>query len=220
MIAPPAIGARWGERFDIVEARDGGPGRMTYLARDRALGAEVELWWILPGVHRDEAAEAIVAHAGALRGLVHPSVRQVVDAGFAEGTTWVAYGPAAPGVQPREKSPLPMPAVAAWARAVAAGLGAAHQVGWFHGRLVPADVVLVDGQVRVGGLALWMMAEPVSIAAWSAYAAYLAPEVAAGWNHVGPAADAWGLAAAVAALGAGTDRAGAERGWLQARAPL
>ncbi len=106
MIAPPAVGARWGERFDLLEARDGGPGRATYLARDRAFGSDVELWWIVPGVHRDEAADALVEGAANLRSLVHPSVRTLLDTGFAEGTTWAAYAVASPGVQPREQSPL------------------------------------------------------------------------------------------------------------------
>ncbi len=218
MIASPPVGALWGERFVLREVLAGGPGRVTYLARDRAFGIDVELWWLLPGIHRDEAADALVAGAATLRSLVHPAVRALLDAGFDEGTTWATYAVASPGLVPRVASPLPIPAAAAWARAVAAGLAAAHQVGWYHGRLVPEDAVLVEGSVRVGGLALWMMAEPVSVAAWQSHAAYLAPEVQAGWT-TGPPADVWGLAAAVAALAAGTDRAIDERELLVARAP-
>lgn len=218
MIAPPAVGSLWAGRFELRERREGGPGRITYLALDRAFGVEVELWWILPGVHRDQAADALVAGAGTLRALAHPCVRSLLDCGFDEGTTWASYAVAAPGVQPREKSPMPSPAVAAWARAVAAGLAAAHQLGWFHGRLVPADVVLVQGAARVGGIALWMMAEPVSVAAWSAEQAYLAPEVIAGWR-AGASADVWGLAAAVAALAAGGPQVIDQRGPLEQGAP-
>ncbi len=202
-LRPPAGGERFAGRFDVAAHVASAPGYVELRARDIQQSVEVALWWVRPTLHGKAARAAVGADAERLRALVRPGLRRLYAIGEAEGALWVSYQLAAPGPAPRPKQPTAVGQVAVWVRAVATALATAHAEGRVHGRLTPADVVLVSGQLYVGGVGLWRDVDPAAAAvAWRGLDVFLAPEVRAGAAPT-PAADVWSVAASAAALIAG-----------------
>ncbi len=203
------IGARLRDRFVIERALGGGAGRLRWAARDDRGGAEVEVW---TATAVRDAAPWIAAMAKAR---AVPGLRRVVEHGHDHGAAWIAYAAARPGPQVDATRPMPLEHVVGWARAVMAGLAAAHRAGWVHGGLIVDDVAVAGADVRLGGVGLWSGLAPAAlIAAWGDDAWQLAPEVRGGAAAT-EASDAWAMAFAAARLGFGDHR---DRAALIARA--
>ncbi len=212
------VGARLAGRFD-VRARVGEmPGYVELRALDVEADTEVALWCIEPGLHGMVARDLLFGEIAKLRALKHKGLRRLLALGDDGPTLWAVYPLAEPGPQPRAGSTMPVDQVAAWVKAVAGGLDAAHVAGWCHGRLVPNDVSLLRGNLVIGGVGLWHDIEPApAAAAWRSLEQFIAPEVRDGAPPTA-AADAWSLAACAAALlvgapdgGRDLERAVAER---------
>ena len=203
------VGARLAGRFDVRSRGREAPGYVEMRASDAAAGgAEVALWWIQPGLHALIARDTFLAEGERLRAVVAPGLRRLTAIGEAPEALWAAYAVAEPGPQPRAGGAMPIEQVAAWVRAVATGLDAAHQHGFCHGRLIPADVGLIGGGLVVGGVGLWHDVEPARAArAWRSMEAFVAPEVRGGAPPT-PAADAWSLAVCAAAFALGAPDGG------------
>ncbi|HVK76242.1 MAG TPA: SUMF1/EgtB/PvdO family nonheme iron enzyme [Kofleriaceae bacterium] len=197
---PPAGGERFAGRFDVTAHVTSAPGYVELRANDLEIGVEVGLWWLRPGLHAMVARDLLAAEADRLRALVHPALRRLYAVGEHGEVVWASYQPAQPGPLPRPGQALALAQVAQWVRTAAGALAAAHQAGFAHGRFGPADLVVVDGRMRVGGVGLWAEVElAAAAAAWRGHEHLIAPEVRAG-QAPGAAADVWSVAAGAIAL--------------------
>src|SRR5690606_16516236 len=87
-----------------------------------------------------------------------------------------------------------------YAAALSGALEAAHAAGLVHGRLSPADLVEVGGQIKVSGVGLYGGLDPARAAAvWGDARRFLAPEVEER-GELGPRADVFSMAAILAPL--------------------
>jgi eukaryotic-like serine/threonine-protein kinase len=162
-----------------------------------------------PGMPDEQAAELrerTLREARAIAALSHTNVITLHDVAVEDGEPFVVmeYMLAHSLATVIDVlGPLPEAKVAAIADAVAAGLGAAHQVGITHRDVKPGNVLIgVDGRVKLTdfGIARNVAERTLtSTGIMLGSPAYIAPEVAAG-REVTPAADVWGLGATLFAV--------------------
>jgi|GEM_PF-5791572 len=199
-----APGTRLAGRYQV----QGRAGEHPAYARWRASegGAEVELW----SVRRDlfaapDAAVKFVDDVLASKSLEDDHVRKPRDAALVDNALIVVMTPE--GLVPEMLSasqPATDLALLRLANALASGLGAAHALGFVHGRLIPADLVEDGRVIKVGGVGMWPRVEAaVALDQWQPYRRFLAPEVIAG-DEPSARADVLASAAIVAAAALGS----------------
>ncbi|MBT8493564.1 MAG: protein kinase, partial [Deltaproteobacteria bacterium] len=100
--------------------------------------------------------------------------------------------------------PSPDSDIVLYATSIAAALDACHAEGFVHGRMIPEDVVVVDGLVKVGGLGLWADLDlPAARRMWRPADRYLAPEVRER-GQLSKAGDVYSLAALLVEMASGS----------------
>ncbi|OLF04587.1 hypothetical protein BLA60_39985 [Actinophytocola xinjiangensis] len=153
----------------------------------------------LPDQEADELRERTLREARAIAALSHPNVITLHDVAREGGEPFVVteYVRAHSLAELlRALGPLETSKVAAIGDAIAAGLGAAHQVGITHRDVKPGNVLVCDdGQVKLTDFGIARNVSEKTITRTGVMLGspcYIAPEVAAG-DAVTPAADLWGL---------------------------
>ena len=188
-----------GDRFgncEVVErVGEGGMG-IVYRAVDRALGREVALKFIVPGLGAGTAfAERLRGEARALAALNHPHILTIYEIGEAEGIPflvleWMGGGTLAASAVAR---PMTVATFQQVALPVAEALGAAHQRGIVHRDVKPGNVLIgADGRVKLADFGLARLRRPDADATRTAGLlgtyAYMSPEQA-NEGDIGPASD-------------------------------
>ena len=182
--------------YEVVErVGEGGMG-VVYRAVDRALGREVALKVIAPGLGAGSAfAERLRGEARALAALNHPHILTIYEIGEAEGVPflvleWMGGGTLAASSVAR---PLTLTRFQQVALPVAEALGAAHQRQIVHRDVKPGNVLMgADGRVKLAdfGLAYLRRLDPdaTRTAGLLGTYAYMSPEQA-NEGDIGPASD-------------------------------
>ena len=153
-ISPPgqsalSPGRVFGERYHIIQKLGAGGAGTVYQAFDRTLGIPVALKVLrqsdeprgaTDGVERRLRQELLVA-----RKITHKNVVRIHDIGEADGISYITM----PYVKGSDLAtllartgPLPIARALSFARQIAAGLSAAHEVGIVHRDLKPANILI------------------------------------------------------------------------------
>lgn len=207
MNADLEIGQVVAGRYEVRGRTMSGPAYVDYRVYDREIEVELALWWMDPVLYRDENPRAAFeAGARAVKKLAHPSIRRLYDAGRSGDGMYAALQlAAADPVLSRLGGGRPASEfdVLRYSTALCEGLEAGHAAGYVHGRLVPADVVEVAGQIKVSGIGLLRGLDPVLVAdRWGDLRRYLAPEVLDS-GAATPRSDVYSMAAILAELSSG-----------------
>jgi serine/threonine protein kinase len=139
----------------------GGQGRV-YLARDTRLGRQVAIKLLPPHLMQDaEHIRRFEQESHATSALDHPNILMVYDLGVHEGIPYLAMelleGEDLRAQLPlaSEASPIPIGKVIDYARQIASGLTAAHEIGIIHRDLKPENLfVTKEGRVKILGFGL------------------------------------------------------------------
>jgi hypothetical protein len=151
----------FGSRFQLT----GDPFEATlydeHVARDHERGVDVGLCVPRDALFPDAASRRRLAHAAtAVRAVIEPRLRRVFAVGDLP-SAWIASQPATrlpPGTAP------PIPELVRRVDAVGGALTALHGAGLVHGGVLDDDVVVVDGEIRLGGGGVWACADPEVLA--------------------------------------------------------
>ena len=202
-----SMGEVIGNRYEIRGGGVAAPAYVAYHAYDREAEVEVGFWAMRPELFPDAAArDGFVGAVVEMRGLRHPHLRVMFDAGH-EGDRLYA---ATQLDTVDDRWPLPGSGRAVgdndllhYAIAVGDALETVHREHYLHGRLVATDVVHVAGLIKVGGVGLYQNVDRVAArSCWLAQERFLAPEVIGGAEPT-PAADVFSLAHLIAELASG-----------------
>jgi serine/threonine protein kinase len=201
------IGAVVADRYEVRGETMVGPAYTDFRVFDREIEVELALWWMDPRLYGDETPRAALeSGARAVRALSHRNVRRLFDVGDSGNGLFVVLQLASPdrllrSVQGGERAADLD--VLRYATGLCEGLEAAHAAGFVHGRLVPADIVDVSGQIKISGIGLYRGLDPARVAErWGESFRYLAPEVIAS-GAATPRSDVYSLAAILAEMAAG-----------------
>lgn len=194
-------------RYAIGDALEETPAYAAYRAFDREVEVEVALWQMRDALFPDPARRrGFIGAVAAMRGLSHPNLRRMFDAGDDGGLLWATVQRHTDdGLLPRpgDGQRLGDEALLHYAQSVSDALEAAHAAGHLHGHLIPSDVVHVAGLIKVGGAGLYRHVDPTAArAAFITHERFIAPEVLAG-GEVTAASDVYSLAALLAELATG-----------------
>ena len=134
-------------RYRILRELGRGPTGALYAASDRTTGAVVALKRLDPSLLTADAtlARRFVEQALSARRLKHRNIAQVLDAGEAAGTAYVATE-MLEGESLRallDRGPLPVARAIRIAHEIASGLAHAHLEGAVHGGLAPSNVIVL-----------------------------------------------------------------------------
>ncbi len=198
-----------------IERRIGqGAAAEVFLAQDQRSGQWVALKLLELGARPaspewHDALERFRREATLLRGLSHPGIVKVLDAGPSEQGAWMALEVVRGSDlsrYARSARLLPPPVVAQTGARIAQALAYAHRQGVIHRDVKPANV-LVDwatDTVKLSDFGLARMGEHTQTRSGVTLGSpdYMAPEQLAG-GAVGPAADVYGLGASLFELLAG-----------------
>ena len=190
------------DRYRVERTLGRGGMARVELARDVELDRLVAVKVLADTLSSDpELRERFVREGRLAARLSHPNVVGVLDAGEVDGLPFIVMeyveGETLADVLRREgRQP--------WERAVGLavqaldGLEHAHAAGLVHRDVKPGNLLLRrDGQLKIGDFGIARAVESVGLTKTGTIlgtAAYLAPEQARG-EHVGPAADVYGIAA-------------------------
>ena len=194
-------------RYEVRGRTLSGPAYVDYRVYDREIEVELALWWMDPMLYADENPRAAFeAGARAVKKLAHPAIRRLYDAGRSGTGMYAALQLGGPDpVLSRlggRRAASEMDTLR-YATALCEALEAGHAAGYVHGRLVPADVVEVAGQIKVSGIGLLRGLDPVLVAQrWGDLRRYLAPEVLDS-GAATPRSDVYSMAAILAELASG-----------------
>lgn len=207
MTAALDIGALVAGRYEVRGRTLAGPAYVDYRVFDRDIEVELALWWMDPTLYGDENPRAAFeAGARSVKKLSHPHVRRLYDAGRSGTGLYAALqlGALDPtlsrlgGGRPGGELDI-----LRYSTAFCEGLEAGHAAGYVHGRLVPADVVDVAGQIKISGIGLYRGLDPVLVAErWGDLRRYLAPEVLE-TGAATPRSDVYSMGAILAELASG-----------------
>ena len=139
--------------YEIVGQIGAGGMGVVYRARDSRLNRDVAIKVLPPAFAEDaERLRRFEQEARTTGSFNHPNILSVFDIGIHEGSPYLVME-LLDGENLREKmggKPLPIRKAVEIARAVAAGLGAAHEKGIIHRDIKPENVFLTkDGRVKV-----------------------------------------------------------------------
>jgi class 3 adenylate cyclase/tetratricopeptide (TPR) repeat protein len=176
----------------------GGMG-LVHRARDERLGRTIALKFLPPHLGGSEDAKRrFMLEARAAAALEHPNVCTIYEIGETpEGDLFIAM-PFYEGetLESRlTRGPLPVDDAVGIARAVALGLGAAHQRAIVHRDIKPSNVMLVaDGRLKILDFGVAKVADSTITGSGARLgtAAYMSPEQACG-NPVDARTDMWSL---------------------------
>jgi hypothetical protein len=205
--AGPEFGELVAGRYEVRGRTLSGPAYVDHRVYDREIEVELALWWMDPVLYTDENPRAAFeAGARAVKKLAHPAIRRLYDAGRSGTGMYAALQLAGPDPVlsrlggGRAASELD---ILRYATALCEALEAGHAAGYVHGRLVPADIVEVAGQIKVSGIGLLRGLDPVLVAErWGDLRRYLAPEVLES-GAATPRSDVYSMAAILAELASG-----------------
>src|SRR3954468_11324821 len=147
---PLSPGQAFGHRYHIIRALGVGGMGAVYQAWDAELGVTVAIKVIRPDVMADPAAAADIERRFKrelllARQVTHKNVVRIHDLGDIDGIKYITMpyvdGADLATVLKREGT-LPIARVLSVARAVASGLGEAHQAGVVHRDLKPANIMI------------------------------------------------------------------------------
>jgi len=167
----------------------------------------VELWFVREElVPTATQRDLVVRSALDMQTVEHPHLRVVRDAGLVQSQVYLAMEPAiVGGVRKRLATGRPAPDndLVLYATSVTEALEAAHARAYMHGRMIPEDIVSVDGLVKLGGVGLWSDVElSAARRLWRPADRFLAPEVRES-GQISPAADVYSLAVLILELASG-----------------
>jgi len=183
------------------------PAYSAIEAVDEDEDVAVELWLVREELMPTATQRDLVVRSALdMQTVEHPHLRVVRDAGLAQSQVYIAMEPAAVGgVRKRLATGRPSPDndLVLYATSLTEALEAAHARAYVHGRMIPEDIVSVDGIIKVGGVGLWSDVElSAARRLWRPADRYLAPEVRES-GQVSPAADVYSLAVLVLELASG-----------------
>jgi serine/threonine-protein kinase len=194
------VGSVLGERYRLIgPARVESPGTV-WRAIDQVTGNEVAVK-TLRAFPADDQRSWVRAKLAlrVIAGLQYPGIAQVYDYGQVTAQAGIAIPylvrelVAGPTLDQRlSGGPLPVAEALRIVAAVADALAAVHQAGLVHGNLVPANVVLGAGGVRVTDVGLWVLRDRPAEQVFPSALSYAAPERAAGAPAT-PATDMYSL---------------------------
>jgi hypothetical protein len=214
-----------GGRFRLIEpVGAGGPGGV-WRAADLTARHEVAVKALAAHAAGDAVAQArfrLVART--VLQLTDPGIAQVREFGEAElpGGAAVPYlvRDLIPGRTLGERlraGPLPAGEALRVVAAAAAALAAAHRAGIAHGHLVPANIILAPGGLRVTDFGLWALRPRPDEDRAPGALSYAAPELAEG-GPATPAADMYALGVVFVACLAGIGPGGLTPGQVDSPA--
>ncbi len=214
-----------GGRFRLIEpVGAGGPGGV-WRAADLTARHEVAVKALAAHAAGDAVAQArfrLVART--VLQLTDPGIAQVREFGEAElpGGAAVPYlvRDLIPGRTLGERlraGPLPAGEALRVVAAAAAALAAAHRAGIAHGHLVPANIILAPGGLRVTDFGLWALRPRPDEDRAPGALSYAAPELAEG-GPATPAADMYALGVVFLACLAGIGPGGLTPGQVDSPA--
>jgi len=155
--SPLAVGQIFAGRYHIIRKLGAGGMGCVYQAWDVELGIAVAVKVIRPEISGDPAAAATIERRFKrelllARQVSHKNVVRIHDLGDVDGMKYITMtyveGADLHSVLTREGR-LPVSRVIAYARQIAAGLEAAHEVGVVHRDLKPANIMVADDHVQI-----------------------------------------------------------------------
>jgi serine/threonine-protein kinase len=165
----PATGSVLGDRYRLVRPLGAGASATVYLAEDRLLRREVAVKVLRQGLTADDAfLRRFRAEAVAVAAINHPNILSVFDWGEGGGTAWLVTE-YLPGGSLRDvldiRGTLSVEQVAAIGAQAADGLAYAHELGFVHRDVKPANLLFDDqGRVRIADFGV---ARALAEAAWT-----------------------------------------------------
>jgi serine/threonine-protein kinase len=189
-------------KYEIIEVIGNGATAEVYRARDTVLDREVALKVLHPALVIDVTAfERFLQEARAAAGLFHPNIATVLDTGEAEGRFYIAMryvdGRSLDKIL-ADEGPLTSAEVLKLADQIGGALQFAHQKGYLHRDVKPANIVRSsDGDYVLTdfGLVRAMMITGITTHTGAVLGtpAYIPPEV---WRNqpASPAMDQYALA--------------------------
>ena len=149
------IGQQFGPRYHIIRTLGVGGMGAVYQAWDTELALTVALKTIRPEYGQDRGSNAERQFKQELvlaRQVTHPNVIRIHDLGDVAGTKYITM-PYVEGTDLScliaEKGTLDVAEALSFARQVAAGLRAAHDVGIVHRDLKPANILIGEGRALI-----------------------------------------------------------------------
>jgi len=193
--AAPAPGPTAPPGYEILGELGRGGMSVVWRARDRRLGRDVALKFLLGG-----DAARLRAEAAALARLQHPHIVQVFEIGDHQGRSFLAleFCPGGTLEDRLTTGPLPPREAAELVLTLAGAVQAAHAARVLHRDLKPANVLLAGAIPKVADFGLARELDVASQTATGAIAgtpSYMAPEQARGEKALGPACDVYALGA-------------------------
>jgi hypothetical protein len=156
-------------RFTLGEELGSGPYTTTYDARDGDERCVVKLVNDEAVPTNESRRAGLVEALAGLKGIEHPSAVRVLDAGEVDGKLFVASEyMGCPTLEKHlaERGPLDEQQVVLFVRQTAQALDKAHDTGYCHGALVPANVFVVSPEkVKLSDFAIAsLVQEPPDVA--------------------------------------------------------
>ncbi len=194
------------DRFTVEREIGRGGMAVVYLAHDRKLDRRVALKVLLPELAASLGAERFLREIEIAAKLSHPNILPLFDCGEADGLLYYVM-PYVEGGSLRlrlaDQKQLPIEAIHAITRAVAAALSHAHRQGVIHRDVKPENILFSEGEAVVADFGI---AKAVSSAGTVGLTrsgfplgtpGYMSPEQAGGRTDLDARTDVCGLACVV-----------------------
>lgn len=203
----PNIGDVVANRYRVGALIEQAPAYSAFRVTDLDVEVDVALWWmkseLLPD---DRKRDAFIGAVVDMRGLIHPHLRRLYDAGRrGEDVYLTTQLSSVEGMLLRLGTGRRSPEidVIRYANAMAEALDAAHKLGHVHGWMVPWDIVQVAGQIKIGGVGLYRDVDMIAArGCWRDWERYVAPEVREA-GLATPASDVYSMSAILVEIASG-----------------